>query len=101
MSNRMTPVGLRIDQRRAAGGGQRRLGLAVDDFEFEPDLLGDAGAELHAVLGGAAGFGRDQAGARDAAVPHLVAADAERLDRAHDRGLADAARTPRCPRRAG
>ena len=82
MSNRITPVGLRVDQRRAAGRGQRRFGLAVDDFELEADLFGDAGTELGAVLSGAAGLGRDQARARDAAVAHLVAADGERLDRA-------------------
>ena len=42
-------------------------------------------AEVVAVLGRAAGLGRDQARARDAAVLHLVAADAQRLDRARDR----------------
>ena len=84
-------LGVRIDQRRAAGGGEPRLGLAVDDFERDPDLLADAGQELGPVGGGAAGFGRDQPRAGDAAVRHLVAADGERLDRARDRRLADAA----------
>ena len=35
-------IRLRIEQRRAAGGRQRRFGLAVDDVELEPDLGGDA-----------------------------------------------------------
>ena len=41
-----------------------RLGLAIDDLELEPDLLGDAGAEFAAVGRGAAGLGRDQPRAR-------------------------------------
>ena len=56
-----------------------------------PSSLGDAGAEFGAVLGGAAGFGRDQPRAGDAAVLHLVAADGERVDGAVDRRLAQAA----------
>ena len=39
----------------------------------------------------AAGLGRDQPRAGDAAVAHLGAADAQRIDRAHDRGLAQPA----------
>ena len=56
-----------------------------------PTSLGDAGAELGAVGGRAAGLGGDQPRAGDAAVRHLVAADAERVDRARDRRVADAA----------
>src|SRR5262249_40041598 len=66
--------------------------LAIDDLELEPDLFGDAGPEVVAVLGRAAGLGGDQAGAGDTAVAHLVAADAERLHGATDGGVADAAR---------
>ena len=84
-------VGLRIKERRAAGGGELGLGLAVDDLELEPDLGGDAGAKLGAVGGRAAGLGGDQPRAGDPAVRHLVAADAERVDRAGDRRVADAA----------
>src|SRR5207244_12607478 len=51
----------------------------------------EAGLEGGAILGGAAGLGRDQARAGDAAIVHLVAANAERLDRARDGRLADAA----------
>ena len=54
-----------------------------------PSLLGDAGAEVLAVLRRAARFGRDQPGARDALVAHLVAADGERAERALDRGFAE------------
>ena len=35
MSKRMTPAGVRIDQRGAAGDGEARLGLAGDDLEHE------------------------------------------------------------------
>ena len=42
-------LGVGIHQRRAAGGGQLGLGLAIDDLEFETDFIGDSGAELPAV----------------------------------------------------
>ena len=79
MSNRTTPSAcgsISGVQPVAASVG---LGLAVDDFELEPDLLGDAGAELGAVRRRAAGLGRDQPRARHAAVAHLVAANARAL----------------------
>ena len=101
MSNRNRALGVRIDQRRAAGGRQRRLGFPVDDFELEADLLGNASAEFSAVCRGAASLGRDQPRPRDAAIAHLVAADGERLDRAPDRRVADAAGCRRRPRPAG
>ena len=56
--------GLRVHQRRAADGGELGFGLAIDDFEVEADLALHAVAEFHAVLGRAAGFGRDQPRAR-------------------------------------
>src|SRR5581483_4741922 len=80
-----------IDQRRAAGRRQQRLGLAVDDLEREPKLLRGAGAELGTIDGGTAGLGGDEAGAGDALVVHLVAADGKRLERARDRGVAQPA----------
>src|SRR5262249_37218364 len=83
--------GVGIEQRRAASGGELGLGLAVDDFEIEPDVLRDAGAEFATIDRGAAGLGGDQPRAGDPAVRHLVAADRERLDRARNRGVADAA----------
>ena len=92
ISNRMTPGRRRIEQFGAAGRRQPRLGRGIDDFQFEAGLLGDAGAEFLAVLGGAASLGGDQPRARHAARAHLVAADQQRLDRARDRRLADAAR---------
>ena len=101
MSNRMTPEAVGIEQLGAAGRRQPRLGRRIDDLQFEARLLGDAAAERLAVLGGAAGFGGDQARAHDAARAHLVAADLERLDRARNRRLADAAGGGERPRRAG
>ncbi len=92
ISNSTAPSACGSISVRAAGGGEPRFGLAVDHLELEADVLRDAGAEILAVLGRAAGFGRDQAGAGDALVLHLVAADRERGDRALDRRLADAAR---------
>ena len=78
-------------QRRATRCGKTGFGFAVDDLELEPDPLGDAGAEIFAIDGGAAGFSRDQASPRRALVPHLVAANGQGLDGARDRRLADAA----------
>ena len=78
---------LRIHQRRAAGGGEVGLGLAVDDLELDADALADDGEELGAVLGGAASFRGDQAGAGHRPVAHLVPADSERRHRAGDRGI--------------
>ena len=85
-------VGLRVDQRGAAGGRQPRFSLTIDDFQLEPDLLGDPSTKFRPVHRGAASLGRDQLRPRHAAVAHLVAADAERFDRPGDRGVADAAR---------
>src|ERR1700674_907625 len=84
-------VSLRIDQWRAAGGGEARLGLAIDDFKLEAHFLRDAGTKVLAVLRRTAGFGGDQTGAGDALVLHLVAADRERGHGALDRRLAYAA----------
>ena len=84
--------GLGVDQRRAAGRGEQRLGLAVHDFEIDADLLAHLRQEIPAIDGGAAGLGRDQARARDAAVAHLVPADFQRFDPARDGGVAQAAR---------
>ena len=83
----------RIEQLGATGRRQSRLGRRIDDFEFEAGLVGDAGAELLAILGRAAGRGGDQPGAHHAARAHLVAADQQRLDRALDRRLADPPRS--------
>ena len=85
-------VGLRIDKRSAAGRGQGRFGLAIDHLELEADFFDDAGTEFFAVIGGTARLGRDQAGARDLATAHLVAADGERLDCAADGRLGNPAR---------
>ena len=81
-------IGGGIDQRRAAGRGKPRLGLAVDDLEIDADLVADALEEIEAVAGRAAGLGRDQPRTGDAAISHLGAADAQCVDRAQDRRLA-------------
>ncbi len=78
MSNRITPSASRIDQRRAAGGGKlapRSRGRRSRD-RSRPRSATRA-RKSRPLLGGAAGFGRDQARAGDAAVAHLVAADRE------------------------
>src|SRR4029077_6244517 len=81
-----------IEQLGAAGRREPRLGRRIDDLELEAGLLGDAVAKNLAVLGGAARFGGDEARAHDAARAHFIAADLQRLDRARNRRLADAAR---------
>ena len=50
-----------------------------------PTSLAHAVEEIAAIFGQPAGLGRDQARAGDAAVAHLVAADAQHLDGAPDR----------------
>src|SRR6202035_1780430 len=72
--------------------GEPRFGRRIDDLELETGQFGNALAECLAVLGGAARLGGDEAGADNAARVHLVAADLQRLDRALNRRLADAAR---------
>src|SRR5262249_59018936 len=84
-------VGVRINQRRAAGGCQHGFGFTVDDFELEANLVGDAGAEFGAVRRGTTRLGRDQPRTRHAAIAHLVAADRECCDRTVDRRIAAAA----------
>ena len=84
-------VGRRIDQRRAARGGEPRFGLAIDDFEVDANLVADALEKIEAVGRRAAGFGGDQPGPGDTAVPHFGAADAQGVDRTQDRRLAEQA----------
>ncbi len=62
----------------------------IDDFEVEPDLLGNAIAEFRPVLRHPARLGRDQPGAGHAAAAHFFAAYFERRNGTHDRRLADA-----------
>ena len=83
----MTPRASRIDQRRAAGGGEVGLGLAVDDLEIDADLVADHLEEFRAIGGGAARLGRDQARAGDRPAVHLVAANAQRRHRAGNGGI--------------
>ena len=80
---------LGVEQRRAADHGQRRLGLAVDHLELDAGLFGDLVPKAVGIVGRAAGLGRDQPQAPRLAVADLVAADAQRRNRAVDRRLAD------------
>src|ERR1019366_1941033 len=83
--------GITVDQGAAAARRKARFGLAVDDFQLETGLVQHPGDEFVAVLGAAAGLRRDEARARDPARLHFVATDFQRLERAFDRLLADAA----------
>ena len=91
MSNRTIDFGVAIGEFAAAGGREKGLGLAVDDLELQSEPLAHFVEEISAVFGGAARFRGDQPRARDAARHHLVAADAQRLEGARDRGLAQPA----------
>ena len=66
------------------------LGLAVDDFELDPDPLPNRRDEGRPVGGRAAGLGGDGAGPGHAPRRHLVAAHLQRLERARDRRFAQA-----------
>ena len=79
-----------LDQRAAAGHGEPRLGLPVDDFERQAGLGLDPCKELGAVRSGTAGLGRNQPRALDRPVAQLVAADLQRLDGAVHRRFGQA-----------
>src|SRR5262249_47576267 len=85
-------ISLRIDQRRAASCSEPRFRLAIDDFERKAQFVRDTTEKLHAVLGRATSFCRDQAGAGHALVLHLVAANGQRCYRARNGGVAQAPR---------
>ena len=48
ISNRIAPSASLIDQRRAAGRGKQRLGLAIHDIEFDADLARARSREIRA-----------------------------------------------------
>ena len=91
MSKSSALLGSRVSEIAAAARGEARLGLAVDDLEIEPGALERPGGEFVPVRRRAAGLSRDKARARHAARLHLVAANLQRVERAFDRRLADAA----------
>ena len=93
MSNISAPALSRVDQVGAAGDRELRLGAPVDDLELQPELALDAREELDAVLGRAAGLGRDQPHPRRLVLAQLVAALAERIHGALHRGVATAGRS--------
>ena len=66
------------------------LGLAIHDFELDAELLAHPLDEFGPVHCGAAGFGGDGARSRHTARGHLVPTDAQGLERAGDRLLAEA-----------
>src|SRR5438270_270804 len=82
--------GLRIPVSQVAHprGRQMRFHLAIDDLKFDAELVADARDEVWTVRSGSTGFGRYGPGPGDSAGSHLVAADAQRLHRTSDRGLA-------------
>jgi len=94
ISNKMTPSGDRVHQRRATDGRQSGLGLAVDDFQIEPDLLEHPGAESLPL---AAERQASVAIRRARAAPRLSILSRQ-IDSASiaplDRGLAEPARRP-------
>ena len=91
MSNRMAPRPFGSSSGEQPMHGERGLGLAVDHLQPDAGLGRDAVAKTGGVGGRAAGFGRDQPQPLGLPGLDLVAANAQRRDRALDRGVADAA----------
>ena len=91
MSNRMTPSAAGSISGVQPVAASRASVSRSTISSSRPTCSRTRAQEFGAVRGRAAGLGRDQPRARHAAVAHLVAADAQRLDGAPDRGLAQAA----------
>ena len=80
-------VGVTLDQRTAAGDGEPRLGLPVDDLQRQARLRLDTVEKGRAVVGRAAGFRGDQPDPPQGADRQLVGAYPQRLDGAIHRRL--------------
>ena len=93
MSNRITPSAAGSTSGVQPVAASRASVSRSTISSSMPTSLRMRSQEFEAVAGRAAGLGRDQARAGDAAVAHLVAADAQRVDRAQDRGLAQHGRS--------
>ena len=91
MSNRITPSAAGSTSGVQPVAASRASVSRSTISSSMPTSLRHALEEVEAVAGRAAGFGRDQPRAGDAAVAHLGAADAQRIDRAQDRRLAQPA----------
>ncbi len=92
MSNRMTPDAAGSNSSVQPVAASRASVAELTISSSRPASSAMRAQNACAVLGGAADFGRNQPRAPDLARVHLVAADQERIDRARDRRLADAAR---------
>ena len=96
---------IRVDQRRTARRRQTRFRLLRNDLKVEVSLAFDAPKKNVAILGEAAGFGRDQPRANHGAMVELALADLQRFDRAIHRrvrqeaGLTDPLAQPNDPRK--
>ena len=77
----------RLDQGVAAEDSQTRFLLGGDDVEVDAGFLQRTGDKGRAVRGAPARLGRDRARQRDVAALQLVGANAQRSDRAFDRGI--------------
>ena len=82
---------LRIEQRRAADHGKRRLGFAVDHFQADAGLGRDPVPEAVGICRRATSFGCDQSHPLGLLRLDLVAANTQGGDGAFDRGIADKA----------
>ena len=107
MSKTSAPASLRSSSGVTPRAASRASSSGRNDVEVQAGLLRDALDEVGSVARRAAGFGRDGARAGHAALAHLHRADADRLDRARDRGLRQFAglrsglrRDARCARRS-
>src|ERR1700675_824521 len=69
----------RVQERRAAGDDQPGLLGPRDDLELDPDLLAHPVEKRGAIVGAAAGLGRNIAAGGDRALADLAGAHPERL----------------------
>ena len=91
MSKSTVDFGSLVGEVAAARSGKKGLGAAVDDLQPQAQFFVDAGEKLGAVLCRTASLRCNQSGAKNAALAHFVATDAQRVQSAQNSRLGEPA----------